>query len=72
MIHFKHFTEEENSLINEFLEEAIPYFETINKKELFNNFFNLLNEIKIKQDDINNIEVVLKDDVNVSNNTKNL
>jgi hypothetical protein len=46
MITFKDFTKQENKIVNEFLLEAIPYFETINKTELFNEFINLLNQMK--------------------------
>ena len=54
MIIFKHFTKDENKIVNEFLIEAIPYFETINKTELFNQFINLLNQIKNEKNIENN------------------
>jgi hypothetical protein len=52
MITFQNFTNDENKIVNEFLLEAIPYFETINKTDLFNEFINLLNQMKNE----NNIE----------------
>lgn len=59
-MYFQNFTNEENKIANEFLLEALPYFESIKKTELFNQFFNLINTIK-NEKSIKNINVMYDD-----------
>lgn len=60
MMYFQNFTNEENKIANDFLLEALPYFESIKKTELFNQFFNLINTIK-NEKSIENINVIYDD-----------
>lgn len=63
MIHFNKLTQEENTIANKFLEEALAYFECTKQIELFNQFFNLFNQLT-NENTIKNITVI--DAVNVS------